>query len=158
LSTIYFQKVTFPFTFAFLAVIMVLTKREVEKMELLKDRLYLAMARAGIRAADLSRKTGIGKGSISKYLSGGYEPNADRLHKLAGALDVSEAFLLGYDVAPDREAPAAAAARSETLEQEMSRRMLERICAYYKKLSFAGRVALYGDLMKKEAKDGGPEA
>lgn len=126
-------------------------------MESLKNRLYIAMARAGVRAADLSRRTGIGKGSISKYLSGGYEPNADRLHRIAVALDVSEAYLLGYDVAPDREAAEAAVARAETLEEEMSRRMLERITAYYNRLSFSGKVALYEEMMKREARDVNPE-
>ncbi len=120
-------------------------------MENLKDRLYIAMARAGLRAVDVSEKTGISKSSLSRYLSGGYEPNGDRLHRLAVALDVSEAYLLGYDVAPDREPPEVMAAKVETLEEEMSRRMLERITAYYEGLSFSGKVALFEAVKKREA-------
>lgn len=120
-------------------------------MEQLKDRLYSAMARAGMRQVDLERKTGIGRSSLSRYLSGDYEPNADRLHRIAVALDVSEAYLLGYDVEPDREPPETAKKAGETLEQEMSRRMLERLVEYYNRLSFSGRVSLYEEMMKREA-------
>lgn len=120
-------------------------------MESLKDRLYLAMVRAGLRAVDVSQKTGISKSSLSRYLSGGYEPNGDRLHRLAVALDVSEAYLLGYDVAPDREPEDVAEKKAETLEEEMSRRMLEQIAGYYERLTFSGKVALFEDVKKREA-------
>lgn len=119
-------------------------------MELLKNRLYEAMARAGLRQVDLERTTGISRSSLSRYLSGGYEPNGDRLHRLAVALDVSEAYLLGYDVAPDRDPEDVAVKKAETLEEEMSRRMLERIAEYYNRMPFSGRVALYEEVMKKE--------
>ena len=52
----------------------------------------------GLRATDLVEKTGIPKGTISYYLSGKTEPKSDRLYILAQTLDVSEAWLLGYDV------------------------------------------------------------
>lgn len=126
-------------------------------MELLKNRLYEAMTRAGLRQVDLEKKTGINRSSLSRYLSGDYEPNGDRLHRLAVALDVSEAYLLGYDIAPDREPEEEAAAAAETFEEEMSRRMLERMVAYYNRLTFSGRVALYEEVMKKGAADGCPE-
>lgn len=119
-------------------------------MEPLKNRLYEAMARAGLRQVDLERTTGISRSSLSRYLSGCYEPNADRLHRIAVALDVSEAYLLGYDVAPDRDPEDVATKKAETLEEEMSRRMLERIAEYYNRMPFSGRVALYEEVMKKE--------
>ncbi len=72
-----------------------------KKMEL-KDRLRQAMDLRGVRATDLVEKTGIPKGTISYYLSGKTEPKADRLYILAQTLDVSEAWLLGYDVAMNR--------------------------------------------------------
>ena len=62
------------------------------------ERLREAMNHRGIRAVDLSEKTGIPKGAISYYMSGKSRPKADRLYTLAQALDVSEAWLLGYDV------------------------------------------------------------
>lgn len=67
-----------------------------------KDRLRQAMEAKNMIAADLRRKTGIGKSAMSYYLSGRSEPRADRLYLLAKALDVSEAWLLGYDVSAER--------------------------------------------------------
>lgn len=64
----------------------------------LKDRLQEAMDRKGWKAVDLVNKTGIPKNTISYYLSGRTEPKSDRLYILGQALDVSEAWLLGYDV------------------------------------------------------------
>ena len=68
----------------------------------LKDRLREAMERRGMRAVDLVESTGIPKGTISYYLSGKTEPKADRLYILAQVLNVSEAWLLGYNVAMTR--------------------------------------------------------
>ena len=64
----------------------------------MKERLKEAMRQRGMRAVDLSEKTGIPKGALSYYTSGKSKPKADRLHLLAQALGVSEAWLLGYDV------------------------------------------------------------
>lgn len=64
----------------------------------LRDRLRQALTLRGLRATDLVDKTGIPKGTISYYLSGKTEPKADRLYLIAQALDISEAWLLGYDV------------------------------------------------------------
>ena len=68
----------------------------------LRDRLRQAMEMRGMRATDLVDKTGIPKGTISYYLSGKTEPKADRLYIIAQALDISEAWLLGYDVPMNR--------------------------------------------------------
>lgn len=64
----------------------------------LRDRLREALELRGMRAADLVEKTGIPKGTVSYYLSGKTEPKADRLYLIGQALNVSEAWLLGYDV------------------------------------------------------------
>lgn len=63
-----------------------------------KDRLQIALNRANLKAIDVCRKTGIPKSAMSYYLSGRSEPKADRLYLLCKALDVSEAWMLGYDV------------------------------------------------------------
>ncbi len=70
----------------------------------LKDRLQMAMNIKGVRAVDLVEQTGVPKGAVSYYLAGRSQPKADRLHVLAKALDVSEAWLLGYDVPMARTA------------------------------------------------------
>ena len=66
------------------------------------DRLREAMKRAGKKQADLVRETGLDRGSISSYLSGKYEPKQKAIYKLSKALDVSEAWLLGYNVPAHR--------------------------------------------------------
>lgn len=70
----------------------------------LKDRLQMALDMRNMKAADLCQKTGIPKGAISYYLSGKSEPKADRLYIICKALDVAEAWLLGYDVAIEKTA------------------------------------------------------
>lgn len=69
-----------------------------QNLEELKDRLQQALARKGWKAVDLVEKTDIPKGAISYYLAGKSKPKADRLYIMARALDVSEAWLLGYNV------------------------------------------------------------
>lgn len=68
------------------------------RKQALKDRLQEAMRSRGMRAADLVQLTAIPKVTISYYLSGKTEPKADRLFIICKALDVSEAWMLGYDV------------------------------------------------------------
>jgi transcriptional regulator with XRE-family HTH domain len=62
-----------------------------------KIRLRQALELREMRAVDLVEKTGIPKGAISYYLAGRSQPKADRLYIIAQALNVSEAWLLGYD-------------------------------------------------------------
>lgn len=69
-----------------------------QNLEELKDRLQQALARKGWKAVDLVEKTDIPKGAISYYLAGKSKPKADRLYIMARTLDVSEAWLLGYNV------------------------------------------------------------
>ena len=64
----------------------------------LRDRLSEALARKGWKAVDLVERTGVPKGAVSYYLAGKSKPKTDRLYIIAQALDVSEAWLLGYDV------------------------------------------------------------
>jgi transcriptional regulator with XRE-family HTH domain len=63
----------------------------------------MALEMRNMKAADLCQKTGIPKGAISYYLSGKSEPKADRLYIICKALDVAEAWLLGYDVAVEKK-------------------------------------------------------
>lgn len=67
-----------------------------------KDRLKEAMEKAGIKQVELAELTGLSKSAISRYLSGEYEPKQVPIYKMAKALDVSEAWLWGYDVPMER--------------------------------------------------------
>lgn len=67
-------------------------------MASISERLREALNIRGMKQAELVAKTGIGKSSISTYLSGEYEPKQRNIYKIAQALNVSEAWLMGYDV------------------------------------------------------------
>jgi transcriptional regulator with XRE-family HTH domain len=64
----------------------------------ISQRLKEALDASGKKQADLVRETGLDRGSISSYLSGKYEPKQKAIYKMAQALDVNEAWLMGYDV------------------------------------------------------------
>ena len=71
-------------------------------MATIANRIKEAMAIRGMKQVDLVSLTGIGKSSISTYLSGEYEPKQRNIYKIAKALDVSEAWLMGEDVPMER--------------------------------------------------------
>ena len=70
-------------------------------MDIFKDRLIEAMVARGMRAAELSKRTGLSKARISQYVNGKFTPKSDAVLLIAEALRVSELWLLGK--APDME-------------------------------------------------------
>lgn len=62
--------------------------------EMLKKGLELR----NMKAVQLHELTGISKSRISQYLKGSFEAKQDSIYLIAKALDVSEAWLMGYDV------------------------------------------------------------
>lgn len=62
------------------------------------ERLKEAMELRNMKQSDLVRITGIDKASVSLYVSGRYSPKGDKLYKLAMALNVSSAWLSGFNV------------------------------------------------------------
>lgn len=72
-----------------------------------KSRLAQVMAEKNMRAAELSRRTGISKPRLSQYLSGVYIPKADAICAMAQALGINEGYLLGTSdsVAAEKVAP-----------------------------------------------------
>lgn len=73
--------------------------------ETFADRLHEAMAKAGMKQADLVRETGLDKGAVSSYLAGKYEPKQKAVAAMAKCLNVSEMWLLGYEAPKPVEAP-----------------------------------------------------
>ena len=67
------------------------------------ERMRIALKQANMKQIELSRLTGIDKGSISNYLYGKYEPKSDAINKMAIALNVDEMWLWGYDVPMERQ-------------------------------------------------------
>ncbi|MBX0283855.1 helix-turn-helix domain-containing protein [Ligilactobacillus salivarius] len=65
-------------------------------MNVFQKRLKEAIENMGITQAELARRSGISRASITDYLKGKYEAKQDKIYPLARALNVSEAWLMGY--------------------------------------------------------------
>ena len=63
-----------------------------------KERFRQALDVKGMKAVEVSEKTGISQATLSQYLSGYSTPKPDRLGLIADALDVDYAWLLGFRV------------------------------------------------------------
>lgn len=72
-------------------------------MDTIASRLRTALELRGMKQAELVELTGIGKSSISTYLRGSYIPKQKNIYKMAKALNVNEAWLMGEDVDPTRQ-------------------------------------------------------
>ena len=66
-------------------------------------RISKALALRDMKQSELCKLANVPKSSLSLYLSGAYEPKQDRIYAMAKALNVSEAWLMGYDVPMERE-------------------------------------------------------
>jgi repressor LexA len=64
-------------------------------MEDFQNRLVHAMKTRGIRAAELSKRTGLSKARISQYVNGKFVPKSDAIILIAETLRVSELWLMG---------------------------------------------------------------
>ena len=73
------------------------------KPSTLSERLKEALRITNTKQIELSRLTGIDKGTINNYLSGKYEPKQDKLSIIADVLRVDPVWLMGYDVPMERE-------------------------------------------------------
>lgn len=67
-------------------------------MKTIAERIKEGLEVRNMKQSELVAATGIGKSSISTYISGEYEPKQKNIYKIAHALNVSEAWLMGYDV------------------------------------------------------------
>ena len=63
-----------------------------------QHRFIEAMNIRGLRQVDVAERSGLDKAQISQYKNGKYEPMQDALYKLAQALNVNVAWLMGHDV------------------------------------------------------------
>lgn len=61
-------------------------------------RLETVMERKGITRSELSKRTGISRQLLHKYLKDICLPRIENVQAIAKALNVDEAYLLGYDV------------------------------------------------------------
>lgn len=74
------------------------------------ERIKQAMAKYSLRQADVVKRcetysegfgVRISKSELSQYLSGKFEPTQRKLSVLAAALNVTEPWLMGYDIDPN---------------------------------------------------------
>lgn len=72
-----------------------------DNLYIIKDRLNEAMKLRGMTAADLAKKSGLAKSSVSRYLSGENIPRSIAIGKMAEALNVSPAWVIGYNLTID---------------------------------------------------------
>ena len=101
-----------------------------DDLYIIKDRLNEAMKLRGMTAAELSKKSGLAKSSVSRYLSGENIPRSIAIGKMAGALNVSPAWMLGYNVTIDGKDPETIKIDVEVLSENNRVRLL----AYYQAL------------------------
>ncbi len=71
-------------------------------MATFKERLQEGMNLRGIKQVDLVKRTGLSASRISHYMNGRWEAKQDALYKIAKALNVNEAWLMGHDVPMER--------------------------------------------------------
>ena len=107
----------------------------------ISQRLREALNASGKKQADLVRETGLDRGSISSYLSGKYEPKQKAIYKMAQALDVSEAWLMGYDVPEHR-----------TVDQKKNDQLAKLIVKLRSDADFYNTVVALADLNEKQYK------
>jgi len=67
-------------------------------MTTIADRLNIAMEKYQIGVRELSRRTGINAGDITRYRRGEYEPKREKIYLLSKALNVSPGWLMGLDL------------------------------------------------------------
>ena len=62
------------------------------------DRLKLALKQAGLKAKELSDRSGVSKSSISQYVNGLYIPSNINAGAMAKVLGVNPLWLMGFEV------------------------------------------------------------
>ena len=105
----------------------------------ISQRLREALDASGMKQADLVRETGLDRGSISSYLSGKYEPKQKAIYKMAKALNVNEAWLMGYDVTGHR-----------TVDQKKNDQLAKLIVKMRSDDDFYSTVAALAELNEKQ--------
>ncbi len=76
---------------------------EKDKIETCGKRIEKALIIRKMKQADLCKLANVPKSSLSLYLKGAYEPKQDRVYSMAQTLNVSEVWLMGYDVPMERD-------------------------------------------------------
>ena len=92
-----------------------------ERIDTIADRISKALKLRNMKQSYLCKLTGIPKSALSQYISGAFEPKQDRIYLISKTLNVSEAWLMGYDVPMERDPPPTP---SDEIELSEGERML----------------------------------
>lgn len=68
----------------------------------IKERIKQGLEIREITQTQLATRANIDKGQLSSYISGKYKPRQNNIDALAAALNVNEAWLMGFDVPMER--------------------------------------------------------
>ena len=68
----------------------------------IKERIKQGLEIREITQTQLAARANIDKGQLSSYISGNYKPRQNNIDALAAALNVNEAWLMGFDVPMER--------------------------------------------------------
>ena len=74
-----------------------------KRTESCANRIKTALKHRQMKQVELCQLANVPESSLSLYLKGAYEPKQDKIYNMARALNVSEAWLMGYDVPMERE-------------------------------------------------------
>lgn len=88
------------------------------RQETISVRIKKALLIKGMKQSELCKLANIPKSSLSQYLSGDFEPKQDRIYLIAKALNVSEAWLMGFDVPMERQVKKTSPSESKLSEGE----------------------------------------
>lgn len=98
-------------------------------------RLKKALAIKNIKQIELANKLNIHRATINNYIKDKYEPNRERLDDIAKILDISPAWLLGYDVPMERESNSSTPPAPKTIN-DIDFTGIERIAAEHRGENF----------------------
>lgn len=104
--------------------------------DVFKNRLQETMNLRGMSAAELSRRSGLNKSALCRYLQGKLRPKPDAAIALAEALGVSPAWLVGFsDEAKTVDIPKPERKEYNPIDySKLSKKNKIRIVAYYQAL------------------------
>ena len=117
------------------------------------SRLRKGLVARNMTQADLCRMTGIPKSAMSQSYNGGLVPRQDRTFLIASVLNVSEAWLMGFDVPMDRTDTTSPSCETDPLPVP-SDSAEDHLLALYRELNPEGQDKLidYADDMVRSGK------
>lgn len=98
-----------------------------DKVATFARRLREGLDVRGMTQAELAKRSGISKSSISRYVKGDWEGKQSAVYELAKALGVTEAWLMGYDVPMESDTAPAVPPGFEPLPKMVKRPLVGSI-------------------------------